>query len=108
MVAFSQGMRTLFKVAAGLLVLYLALLGALFAAMYQPPARFARIISMTPGPVMRIVPFPPLWRTARAGRLQTGDPAPDFDLPSVDKQSRVRLSAFRGSKPVVLVFGSYT
>ena len=101
-------MRTLFKVAAGLLGLYLALLGGLLAAMYQPPARFARIISKVPGPVMRIVPFPPLWRKARAGRLQAGDPAPDFDLPAVDKQSRVRLSSFQGRRPVVLVFGSYT
>ncbi|MBI3693744.1 MAG: hypothetical protein HY238_02730 [Acidobacteria bacterium] len=101
-------MRTLFKIAGGLVALYLALLGGLLAAMYQPPARFARIVSKVPGPVMRIVPFPPLWRKARAGRLQTGDPAPDFELPTLDKQSRVRLSSLRSSRPVVLVFGSYT
>jgi len=37
-----------------------------------------------------------------------GDPAPDFTLPSLDKKSEVTLASLRGSKPVVLVFGSYT
>ena len=101
-------MRALLKIVAGLAVLYVGLLGGMLAAMHQPPERFAKIVSKMPGPVMRIVPFRPLWIRARAGRLQTGDPAPDFDLPTLDKQSRVRVSLFRGSRPVVLVFGSYT
>ena len=101
-------MRILLKIAAALAVLYLALIGALWAAMYQPPARFTRVMAKMPRPMFLVLPFRPLWMAARAGPLKAGDPAPDFDLETVDKQSRVRLSAFRGSKPVVLVFGSYT
>jgi hypothetical protein len=37
-----------------------------------------------------------------------GDPAPDFDLPLLGSDRRVRLSSFRGVQPVALVFGSYT
>jgi hypothetical protein len=44
---------------------------------------------------------------------EVGDRAPDFDLPRLvdgapDPEDRVRLSDFRGERPVVLVFGSYT
>ncbi len=49
-----------------------------------------------------------VWTLARSGSLQVGEPAPDFALPTPDKESQVRLSSFRGEKPVVLVFGSYT
>jgi hypothetical protein len=44
----------------------------------------------------------------REGRLKTGDPAADFDLKMLHSESRVRLSAFKGQKPVALVFGSFT
>ena len=38
-----------------------------------------------------------------------GNEAPDFDLPRVDDPARtVRLAAFRGERPVALIFGSYT
>ena len=104
----SKRVRTLFKVGWGVVALYLVWLGVILAAMHQPPAVFARFVSNVPGPMMRVVPFPPMWGKARAGRLHTGDLAPDFDLATVDKQSRVRLSSFRGGRPVVLVFGSYT
>lgn len=39
---------------------------------------------------------------------QPGDIAPDFELSSPDSALTVRLSQFRGRKPVVLVFGCYT
>jgi peroxiredoxin len=39
--------------------------------------------------------------------LRVGDEAPDFELPSTDGR-RVRLSAFRSFKHIVLVFGSIT
>lgn len=42
------------------------------------------------------------------GRLNMGDVAPDFELKRLHSQSSVRLSAFRGQRPVALVFGSYT
>jgi hypothetical protein len=41
-------------------------------------------------------------------RLESGDPAPDFDLARPKSDSRVRLSSFKGKLPVALVFGSYT
>jgi hypothetical protein len=44
----------------------------------------------------------------RAEALQVGEPAPDFDLLSLDGESRTRLAEFRGKRPVVLFFGSYT
>jgi peroxiredoxin len=49
-----------------------------------------------------------MWKIARAGHLRIGMPAPDFDLATLDKSARVRLSSFQGNKPVVLIFGSYT
>jgi len=49
-----------------------------------------------------------MWVRARRGKLAVGQEAPDFDLATRDGGSRVRLSALRGSRPVVLIFGSYT
>ena len=46
--------------------------------------------------------------SARAGDLPVGQEAPDFSLKSLNGDASVRLSSFRGQKPVVLVFGSYT
>jgi thiol-disulfide isomerase/thioredoxin/Ca2+-binding EF-hand superfamily protein len=37
-----------------------------------------------------------------------GSMAPDFELKTSDQSTSVRLSTFRGKKPVVLVFGSFT
>jgi hypothetical protein len=39
---------------------------------------------------------------------RAGDQAPDFELTDVTGQHRVRLSDFRGDRPVALVFGSFT
>ena len=41
------------------------------------------------------------------GSLRAGEDAPDFELPTLDGD-RVRLSAFRGKKHVLLEFGSIT
>jgi hypothetical protein len=43
-----------------------------------------------------------------ADKLKTGDPAPDFTLADPTGKTEVTLSAFKGKKPVVLVFGSCT
>jgi hypothetical protein len=43
-----------------------------------------------------------------ATALREGDPAIDFSLGSADGKRKVTLSAFRGKRPVILVFGSYT
>jgi hypothetical protein len=39
---------------------------------------------------------------------KTGDLAPDFELQHANGQESVRLSDYRGQKPVALIFGSYT
>ena len=36
------------------------------------------------------------------------DMAPDFELRDVNGEHPIRLSDFRGQKPVALVFGSFT
>ena len=49
-----------------------------------------------------------MWLRARAGSLHPGDVAPEFNLLTLDKTSRVALSSLNARGPVVLVFGSYT
>ncbi len=44
----------------------------------------------------------------RPAPLRAGDPAPTFELETLDRKAKVKLSSFRGQKPVVLIFGSYT
>ena len=56
------------------------------------------------------------WRNEELGWQLERDPespkvgnlAPDFELQSPDGETQVRLSDFRGKRPVALVFGSYT
>jgi hypothetical protein len=91
-----------------LLAIYALFLTGVFVVMRQPPDRFGQIMKRMPMPLFMLVPFESMWNLARGGQLQVGDAAPDFDLRTHDKRGRVRLSAFRGEKPVVLVFGSYT
>ena len=43
-----------------------------------------------------------------ANAPKTGDLAPDFELYDIRNEHSVRLSDFRGKKPVALIFGSYT
>ena len=93
---------------AALVSVEVALCAGFYWAMRQPPDVFGRIVARTPMPLMMVLPFETLWMRARAGSLNPGDPAPDFNLPTLDRQHTVRLSSFRGSQPVVLVFGSYT
>jgi hypothetical protein len=101
-------MRIALKVLAVLAGAYLILSAALLVIMCQPPGRFARIIAKLPGPFFGVLTFEPLWSVARGGHLRAGDSAPDFDLETLDRASRVRLSSFAHQKPVVLIFGSYT
>ena len=41
---------------------------------------------------------------------QPGEPAPDFELALLggEPDDKIKLADFKGKKPVVLVFGSYT
>lgn len=49
------------------------------------------------------------WQKRHDARApKAGDMAPDFELRDTDGQNAIRLSDFRGIKPVALVFGSFT
>jgi hypothetical protein len=76
--------------------------------MRQPPERFGAIMKHVPPLGMMILPFRPLWSSARRGTLEVGDIAPDFTLPTLHGDQSVRLSDEYRNQPVVLVFGSYT
>jgi peroxiredoxin len=39
---------------------------------------------------------------------RVGDVAPDFELRDSNGENPVRLSDFKGKKPVALIFGSFT
>jgi hypothetical protein len=78
------------------------------AALIPPPSRSSGPPPSGPTPQM-------LFKGLLAGELgsfregpEIGQAAPDFNLPTHDGKSSVRLSQFRGQKPVVLVFGSFT
>jgi hypothetical protein len=104
--------RRILRVVSAFVVCCILLWGlataALYAAMRQPPETFGRIMSHVPGVAMIVLPFKPLWMSARGGHLQVGDPAPDFALPVLRGDRTVTLSNEYRQKPVVLVFGSYT
>lgn len=100
--------KRLLAIGAVLAGLYAVVCAGLFWAMCQPPDQFGRIMKHVPMPSMLVLPFRPLWMVARAGTLQPGDQAPDFELVTHDTSDTVRLSDFHGERPVVLVFGSYT
>jgi len=100
--------RILLRLFIGIAVAYLLFAGYILWAMRQPPETFGRVMSKMPDAAYLILPFETLWTHARAGRLQTRDPAPDFSLLKLDKSDKVQLSALSSRQPVVLVFGSYT
>jgi len=100
-------MRMFRKFAAGLAIVYLALCAGLVGVMHHP-VLFGEVMRHVPEPLMMVVPFRRLWFLARAGKLKAGDPAPSFVLPTADRQSSISLASFRGQRPVVLIFGSYT
>jgi len=101
-------MRGWQKVVLLIVVIYGVLCAAVYDAMRQTPDRFGRIMEHVPDIAFVVLPFKPLWFRARGGALHAGDPAPDFTLPTQDNKASVALASFRGSRPVVLVFGSYT
>jgi hypothetical protein len=100
-------MKVLRNIVVVVVVLYIGLLAGLLLVMRKPIV-FGQAMKRFPEPMFAVIPFRRLWFVARAGQLKVGDPAPDFALTTPDRQSHVELAAFRGAKPVVLVFGSYT
>jgi hypothetical protein len=100
--------KLLLQIGVPLVALYLAVLSFFDYSMHQSPETFSRVM-MHAGPVpFLLFPFETMWKSARAGHLQIGDQSPDFTLPLLDHSGSVTLSSFRGRKPVVLIFGSYT
>ena len=73
-------LRKFVIVCATCAVVYAAAAVGLYAAMRQPPETFGAIMKRVPTVAMMVLPFKPLWMSARAGHLQIGDRAPDFSL----------------------------
>jgi len=94
-------------VLAAVALVYLVTSAGLLLVMRRP-VLFSRVMRHVPDPIFMVFPLKPLWYAARWGNLRVGDPAPDFNLPAADRQSSVSLVSFRGQRPVVLIFGSYT
>ena len=105
-------MKTALKIVGAIVllcvVLYATATATIYAAMRQTPERFGAFMSHVPGVAMAVLPFKPLWMSARAGALHEGDEAPDFTLPLLHGDRPVTLSTEYRQKPVVLIFGSYT
>jgi hypothetical protein len=106
-------MKLVGRILGGLALVYIGIAAVVWVVVSLPPARFANIMaklptSEKPGPLFMIIPIGPLMMLARAGHLKTGDIAPDFRLRALHSEQTVQLASFRGQKPVVLVFGSYT
>ncbi|SRR5581483_885383 len=93
---------------AGLALFYGIAAGALYIVMRQPPETFGAVMSKVPMFTLMVLPFEPLWMSARRGTLSVGDAAPDFSLSTLDGKGVVRLSDELRERPVVLIFGSYT
>jgi hypothetical protein len=101
-------MRVLLKLVALLATAWVLFCAVMYFQMRRPPEQFAAFMAKLPGAVFLVAPFEALWNRARGGSLHPGDPAPDFRLRTLDGKSEVSLASFRGQRPVVLIFGSYT
>lgn len=99
----------LLRTALVLFVLWLGFVAFMWHTMRQPPEKFGAVMMHMPIPaVFLAAPFETMWLRARAGHLQPGETAPEFNLLTLDKTARVSLSSLVAKGPVVLVFGSYT
>ena len=103
-------MKWFLRAILALVFVYAVLFGSVALAMMQTPERFGAFMKRMPAPVVwGALPAKRMWLWARRGDLAEGDPAPDFNLRMTqDRARRVALSSYRGDRPVVLVFGSYT
>lgn len=81
-------------------VVLLGLVSAVFGA--PPPRALVPVDGDGPGTT------PGAHFDTPAPAPRAGEYAPDFELPTFDGTKVLRLSTFRGARPVVLVFGSYT
>lgn len=100
--------RWLLRSAGILFVLWLGFVGYVDWAMHQPPEAFGRVMAHMPMPAYFLFPFETMWTQARAGHVHPGDQAPDFTVSTLETKTPVQMGSLWSSKPVVLVFGSYT
>lgn len=91
-----------------LVVLWAGFLGYIDWAMHQPPEIFGRVMSHMPMPAFLLFPFETMWTQARFGTLNPGAQAPDFTVETLETKAPVQLASLWTTRPVVLVFGSYT
>lgn len=100
--------RWLFRSAGILFVLWLGFVGYVDWAMHQPPEAFGRVMARMPMPAYFLFPFETMWTQARSGHVNPGNQAPDFTVSTLETKTPVQMGSLWSSKPVVLVFGSYT
>jgi hypothetical protein len=102
-------MKWVFYGLLGLVLMYVALFVVVLSAMLSPPERFGQFMKRVPAAVVwGGLPASRMWLWARRGELVAGVVAPDFTLGRHGPGAPVTLSSYRGQRPVVLVFGSYT
>jgi hypothetical protein len=94
--------------AIGLSTIWLGFLGFVDWAMHQPPEEFGHVMAHMPMPAYFLFPFETMWTQARFGQVNPGNQAPDFTVKTLETETPVQLASLWTSKPVVLVFGSYT
>jgi hypothetical protein len=95
-------------IAGTVAALWVGFLGFVDWAMHQPPEKFGRVMARMPMPAYFLFPFETMWNRARYGNIHLGDQAPDFTVQTLEARTPVQLASLWSSKPVVLVFGSYT
>jgi thiol-disulfide isomerase/thioredoxin len=98
----------LLRIGVTLAAAYVAFGLTVFALMHASNPVAGKTLSIVGAPAFILLPMERMWVTARRGSLRVGQEAPDFELPTRDGRSKVRLSSLRGGRPVVLLFGSYT
>jgi len=89
-------------------MVWLAFVSYVSWAMRQPPEVFGRVMASMPMPAYFLFPFETMWTSARRGQLNVGGTAPDFAVQALDTKTPIQLASLWSSRPVVLVFGSYT
>jgi len=100
--------RRLKWTAVCLVIAWIGFVGFVDWAMHQPPEGFGHVMAHMPMPAYFLFPFETMWTQARFGHVNPGSQAPDFTVKTLETKTPVQLASLWTSKPVVLVFGSYT
>ncbi|HEX3875640.1 MAG TPA: hypothetical protein VHW24_01550, partial [Bryobacteraceae bacterium] len=66
-------LRVVGRILAVLSLTYALATGGLYWAMTRPPEKFGAIMAKVPMISMLILPFEPLWMSARGGKLKVSD-----------------------------------